>query len=390
MSKQIFNAAVWLLLSCGAAFAQEVADDFSPENAILDTTIPFAIGARQAEQELRGAYGWPTFQEGLVEGVYFRFDPDGYARFSTVPRLDVDVFEVLCRPGTAACLGRKGALAMQLNSSGILHIAIEGVSPGDELFIIDGITELPLPDRVLQPLDTRLETLLSSGGELVVRHGATEVVRVSLSGFLAVSTYLRWIASGQDYAIFPRGWPVPNSQNDSKTGASLTQVVDWESPLRPQQILPDTSSQDDNEQLIAELQLQLLTIQAAMNNTSQVALLPEVADEEPVESLEADSSGELQILSARLNYLMTEIGLDAASALALLQNPNEQAAETNPNEGESDVVDDIITEIRNQIPDIDLEEESSKVPEMESNELELSEQEYKILTSYFKSVFESN
>ena len=72
-------------LSLGLSFpvsAQKVtaddSDSFTPENAILDTSILFAIGAREARQELRGSFGWPTFQEGLVEGVYFRFDPDGY------------------------------------------------------------------------------------------------------------------------------------------------------------------------------------------------------------------------------------------------------------------------------------------------------------------------
>ncbi|MEC8574047.1 MAG: hypothetical protein VXZ09_10465, partial [Pseudomonadota bacterium] len=75
---------------------------FASENAILDTSLPFAIGAREAQQALRGSFGWPTFQEGLVEGVYFRFDPDGYARFSPSPRLDTDVFEVICRPRTYA------------------------------------------------------------------------------------------------------------------------------------------------------------------------------------------------------------------------------------------------------------------------------------------------
>ena len=82
------------------------AEAFTPDNAILNTAVPFAVGAREAQQSLRTAFGWPTFQEGLVKGVYFRFDPDGYARFSPSPRLDTDVFEVICRPRTYTCMAR--------------------------------------------------------------------------------------------------------------------------------------------------------------------------------------------------------------------------------------------------------------------------------------------
>jgi len=68
------------------AAAQSVdAEAEESSTAILDTSIPFAIGAREGEQTIRSSFGWPTFQEGFVEGVYFRFDPDGYARFSASP-----------------------------------------------------------------------------------------------------------------------------------------------------------------------------------------------------------------------------------------------------------------------------------------------------------------
>ena len=84
-------------LFCGngvnAQSAQQ--EGISSTTQILDTSVLFAIGAREAEQALRGAFGWPTFQEGFVDQVYFRFDPDGYARFSPSPRLDEDVFEVI-------------------------------------------------------------------------------------------------------------------------------------------------------------------------------------------------------------------------------------------------------------------------------------------------------
>ena len=137
-------------------------EEFTAENAIMDTSIPFAIGASEARQSLRGAFGWPTFQEGLVEGVYFRFDPDGYARFSPNPRLDVDVFEVLCKSRTQECHGRKAGLTVFLTPQGQLQLALEGVIAGDGFYLSEGVSEIQIPERVLQPLDLQMENLLAS------------------------------------------------------------------------------------------------------------------------------------------------------------------------------------------------------------------------------------
>ena len=128
LSKSLCVAGVIGLLSwvpaqhVASQQANEGPTPFASENAILDTSIPFAIGAQEAQQSLRGSFGWPTFQEGLVEGVYFRFDPDGYARFAPTPRLDTDVFEVICRPRTYSCMGRKGSLSVLLNSRGATSV----------------------------------------------------------------------------------------------------------------------------------------------------------------------------------------------------------------------------------------------------------------------------
>ncbi|TCL01132.1 hypothetical protein BXY66_2441 [Shimia isoporae] len=203
---------------------------FASENAILDTSIPFAIGAREAQQALRGSFGWPNFQEGLVEGVYFRFDPDGYARFAPTPRLDVDVFEVICRPRTYACAARKEGFEMFLNERGQIQMKLSSVAAGDTFHVAEGVSEIQLPERILQPLDVQLETLLSSGGELVARRGGNEVTRVSLAGFSAVSAYLRWIVSRQDYSVLPRGWPIPNGAGDLH-GSAVTKAGNWASPM---------------------------------------------------------------------------------------------------------------------------------------------------------------
>lgn len=209
---------------------------FASENAILDTSLPFAIGAREAQQALRGSFGWPTFQEGLVEGVYFRFDPDGYARFSPSPRLDTDVFEVICRPRTYACEGRKDSMSMMLTNRGQLQLKFEDVAEGDAFYVSEGVSEIQVPPRILQPLDHQLEALLSTGGELMVRRGDQTIANVSLRGFSAVSTYLRWVLARQDYTVMPRGWPVPNSKNSQGQG-DMTRPASWQSPMPQPQVI---------------------------------------------------------------------------------------------------------------------------------------------------------
>jgi len=242
-----------LATSAAAQVAQSAsgADAFTSENAILDTSVPFAIGASEARQDLRGSFGWPTFQEGLVEGVYFRFDPDGYARFAPTPRLDSDVFEVICRPRTFSCIARKGALTLLLNTRGQLEINLEGVVPGDTLYVIEGVTELQIPDRILQPLDWHLEALLSAGGELVARRGPdNEITRVSLIGFPAVTAYLRWITARQDYTVLPRGWPVPNAGGGAS--GALTQATGWPNTSGPAQIVGAQEFQAQAAEPVAE------------------------------------------------------------------------------------------------------------------------------------------
>ena len=215
-------------------------DSFASENAVLDTSILFAIGAREARQELRGAFGWPTFQEGLVDGVYFRFDPDGYARFAPTPRLDSDVFEVICRPRTLVCMGRKDTLQVTLNNRGQVQLEMSNIAENDEFIMSDGISELPLPPTILQPLEPRMELLLSSGGDLVVRRNGAEAHRLSLEGFGAVIPYLRWVAARQDYTVLPRGWPVPNSLMSDES-ASLTQTTLWPSPMPQPNLAPQAA-----------------------------------------------------------------------------------------------------------------------------------------------------
>lgn len=453
-----------LLGVCGTTAAQDQqatnsseGSNFTSENAIVDTSIPFAIGAREARQELRGAFGWPTFQEGLVEGVYFRFDPDGYARFAPTPRLDTDVFEVICRPGTLNCLGRKGSLSVYLNGQGALQLQLQQIAEGDSLFIVEGVTELPLPRSVLMPLDARMETLLGTGGELVARRGQQEVSRLSLAGFSAVSAYLRWITARQDYNVLPRGWPVPNSS----TPQGDPVVTNWQAPIRSGQSEPIferevTATADPVASDVAEVRGELNVLRellvarsaaerppsaaqtdsspaAEPNVTAEIRTLRETAlalmEEIEQLQLEGTGSGLNQSetssgpasqnseaapnplaaaagagpagkdkapgrVASQLEYLMTEIGLDAETALMLVETDQtsysgaaDPVATAPPSE--SDVVLDILEELREQLPENDVIAQAPKDTNANWLTRNVSEDEYQLLTDYFRSEFQN-
>ena len=417
------------------------AEAFAPENAIVDTSIPFAIGAREARQELRGAFGWPTFQEGLVEGVYFRFDPDGYARFAPSPRLDTDVFEVICRPGTLNCQGRKGLLSIYLNGNGALQLDIAEVGDGDTMFLIEGASELQLPKRILGPLDERMELLLGSGGELLIKRGELKVARISLAGFSAVAAYLRWITARQDYGVLPRGWAVPNSsapQGDpiavnwqvSPAGQQNQPIFERQEKPANNPIASPATQQGSNEVLLninelrdllsasndeaqpksrLEIQPQSTVVREqsfADSDQTQISALQDTARAllEAAETLQKDTvrtdenmafqnhqSGESpKRLANQLDYLMTEFGLDAKTALALIEREhdsellqdNEAKLRIAPSSGNiepsGDIVLDILAELRGQPSGPNLREESDDG---------FSRDEYQLLSDYFKSVF---
>lgn len=437
--------------SYGQQSATGDADSFTSENAILDTSILFAIGAREARQELRGSFGWPTFQEGLVEGVYFRFDPDGYARFSPSARLDTDVFEVICRPRTSACIGRKNGFAVALTSRGTLQLRMDNIVESDQFFVADGITELQLPQNILHPLDPRLELLLSSGGELVIKRRDAETDRISLVGFAAVAAFLRWVSAGQDYVVLPRDWPVPNAPNGSTT-LGLTQVANWQSPM-PQPIFPqptDTAEALANAAQISEiaetsknafellkeiaepvpevqvsqpvapvmapslhgenvsmvqmqeLQTAIATLTATLeahkgcgagdlsmapDSEGTESLLPGAKSAQAQVKVEKDVDAPAQpnaSLSARLEYLIEEIGLPSDLALALVQQSEGKAgAET---DGQPDVVSEILTELKTQ-----LMSENANLPKEDGEQETLvvktqDPQEFQLLSDYFKSI----
>tara|TARA_R110002096_G_scaffold51390_1_gene134326 strand:- start:23331 stop:25016 length:1686 start_codon:yes stop_codon:yes gene_type:complete len=246
--KPLLRLTCALIASANGAWAQSAQQQgITSTTQVLDTSVLFAIGAREAEQAIRGSFGWPTFQEGFVDRVYFRFDPDGYARFSTSPRLDEDVFEVICAESSTACIAKKPSLEIGLTVEGKVQIRIADVAPQDSFFVSDRKSELPLPPTILEPLDPRLETLLASGGRLVVKRELETIQEISLAGFSAVATYLRWIAQGQSPRVFPRGWPVP-AQVEAQQIGSLTQPSTWIAPSAGPQQVQTTFAQANRQQ----------------------------------------------------------------------------------------------------------------------------------------------
>jgi hypothetical protein len=246
--KTLFGIGCWILALTGGALGQSLQQQgIANTTQILNTSVLFAIGAREAEQALRGSFGWPTFQEGFVDRVYFRFDPDGYARFSTSPRLDEDVFEVICAESSTACLAKKPSLEIGLTVEGKIQIKIADITPQDTFFVSDRKSELPLPPTLLEPLDARLETLLASGGHLIVKREVETIQEISLAGFSAVTTYLRWVAQGQSPRVFPRGWPVP-AQIETRQAGQLTQPGAWVTPNAGPQQVQTTFTQSNMQQ----------------------------------------------------------------------------------------------------------------------------------------------
>ncbi|MEM8774230.1 MAG: hypothetical protein AAGF53_04305 [Pseudomonadota bacterium] len=316
------------------------------------------------------------------------------------------------------------------------------------MFLIDGASELQLPKRVLGPLDERMELLLGSGGELLVRRGEIETVRLSLAGFSAVAAYLRWITARQDYGVLPRGWPVPNST----VPQSDPIAVNWQVSPAAQQNQPiferdNNQSSSDVEQDVAavrteiselrellstpageaspsstidqalvqqdghaikqtnqetDLQIQqlqdtaraLLDAAESLNaqsrtTTVETTLMPETPEDSPTQ------------IGNQLAFLMTEFGLDAQTALTLLQSKDNSLIEAGiatqrgveqestemteqlGSQGGDDIVLDIISELRDELPDVRTTE--PKTPSI--GNLSNTPQEYELLTDYFLSVF---
>ena len=78
--------------------------------------------------------GWPTYQQGRAGELFFRIDPDGYARFGHGDRLDQDYWEVTCTPDPPDCTARRGPVRLSViscrASAGCPPAGTRAVSPG--------------------------------------------------------------------------------------------------------------------------------------------------------------------------------------------------------------------------------------------------------------------
>jgi hypothetical protein len=298
------------------------------------------------------------------------------------------VFEVTCRSRTVTCEAHKGVLRLNPTSTGQFQLIIEGFIEGEQFYLIEGTTEIQLPAQILEPLDARLETLLSSNGELVIRRNADERARVSLAGFGQTLAYLRWVAARQDYAALPSGWPVPNGVEPVPSRLTATEA--WPNPkanglavpVPPAKELPAADSEAEIDSLRRELEtLRGLLAQSgsaplvvgavlpqavaapevttdpsvtatSLSNANRLAALEGIVAslssgqaggapcgendappcppavlaatqtsdlEAEAEASPAEADSANQQNAKRVEYLMTEIGLDAETALVVME-----------------------------------------------------------------------
>ncbi|MCH2250395.1 MAG: hypothetical protein MK042_11425 [Cognatishimia sp.] len=194
-------------------------------------------------------------------------------------------------------------------------------------------------------MDPRLELLLSSGGELVVKRRDAEAERVSLVGFAAVAGYLRWISARQDYVVLPRGWPVPNSDNAVES-IGLTQAASWQSPM-PQPLIPQAVQSvvdQGNQAQISEI---------AETSKEAFALLKEIADPSPVRiaSTSASPSSETHVMFLELQRSIEALMVQLQSHQNCKPTDESYAiASTPPREPQQVATDEIGTETMELAP----------------------------------------
>lgn len=173
--------AFWLALA-PCALAQE---------GIVDTAVPFVAGGVQNELLLRGPVGWDTYQSGVADGLYYRFDPDGYARFGASERLDEDYWEIVCTVQPVDCTGRRGPVTLQVDAEGYPTVEIENLNPQGSFRLADAgapaltLAELSAPAHA---------TELLAASEL---RPETEGAPVAIGGIGTVARYIRWVENGQ-------------------------------------------------------------------------------------------------------------------------------------------------------------------------------------------------
>jgi len=254
-------------------------------------------------------------------------------------------------------------LQVTLNNRGQVQLEIADITENDKFVLADGISELPLPAAILQPLEPRLELLLAAGGELIVRRNDSDSQKISLAGFGAIVPYLRWVAARQDYTVLPRGWPIPNTATGIDR-PGLTQTSLWQSPMpqphvvtqaQPQAAapaLPEAPEQHSTPQKlearITELMQMTATLQQELSNMQRVPAQPPV--QPALGALPSMQPENPRDIARHLDYLMSEVGLAPDVALMVVQQAQQshQASADVIEAEQNQVINDILSELRTQ------------------------------------------
>lgn len=369
-----------LVLTASSAVSQSNDTEqnlFVPENAIVDTSIPFVLGAHEEQQSLRSSFGWPTFQEGQVEGTYFRFDPDGYARFSPSPRLDTNVFEVLCEPGTFICSASKGFLNFGLNEDNFVKIKLDGFQPNDQVFISDGETEFELPITPNGILDNDLERIFSNGGDLIVKRGETEVERTSLTSFFPTVTYLKWLSAAQSADSFPETWPTPSGASDQPSLETISQSLGITLPSNVENSASETNvvSLEDN----SLLQNTVEPIEPT-SHTQDIAHLTLLVEKNALQILSLENKfDELEsLVQEQLKTIEDDSNMSSVIDITMQDGPNQTDKDADLNQT------DIVAELLRQL---DGKTQISMVSPQKIKEpvVSISQDDYMVLSEYLRS-----
>jgi hypothetical protein len=168
-----------------------LAGSLAAQVAIVDTTRPFVKGAVEQESAMRGPMGWPTYQEGMAGPLYYRLDPDGYARFGPSERLDADYWEVTCSPDPVDCIGRRGDVTLRVESDGLPSVELENAAPQDRFRLDSAATEALTLDEIASP--ARAPVLLAASVLTAEESGRS----MPVDGLAAVAAYIRWAEGAQ-------------------------------------------------------------------------------------------------------------------------------------------------------------------------------------------------
>ncbi len=159
------------------------------QEAVIATDRPFAPGAVEKEQDLRGTAGWPTYQEGVADGLFYRFDPDGYARFIEDERQEG--WEIVCMswPRTS-CTATRGEVTLTVSDNQRIDVAVAGAPAEARFFLENG------EDRsgTLGSLFSNTPVAdLPHAKALVPEHGGEPL---PIGGLVTVARYIGWIQNG--------------------------------------------------------------------------------------------------------------------------------------------------------------------------------------------------